>query len=220
MDRICEPELMDNPEQARAYAQADFNEANSLFLDLFERYFPESRPSQVLDLGCGPGEITLRFAERHPRCHIIGVDGAQAMLAFAHRHLEHRPDLKHRVDFRHIRLPTDSLCRCYDTILSNSLLHHLQDPLLLWREISRFGLPGAAVLVMDLERPASRLAAKTLVEQYAAQEPEILRRDFFNSLCAAFTKAEIQQQLVETGLVSFQVEKVSDRHLAVYGRLK
>ncbi len=220
MDRICEPELMNDPEQARAYAQADFNEANSLFLDLFDRYFPESKPEQVLDLGCGPGEITLRFAERHPSCHITGIDGAEAMLAFAHRHLERRLDLKGRVNFRKVRLPADCLRQGYDTLLSNSLLHHLQDPLLLWREIQRFGLPGAAVLVMDLERPASLLQAKTLVERYAAQEPEILRRDFFNSLCAAFNQTEVRMQLFEAGLADFQVEKVSDRHLAIHGRLK
>ncbi len=220
MDRICEPELMDDPAQARAYAQADFNEANSLFLDLFERYFPDHEPDQVLDLGCGPGEITLRFAERHRRCYITGIDGAGAMLAFAHQRLEHRPDLKDRVHFRKIRIPADGLCRRYDTILSNSLLHHLPDPSLLWREIQRWGLRQAAVLVMDLERPASRLEAKALVERYAAEEPQILRRDFFNSLCAAFSEAEIRVQLLETGLKDFYVERVSDRHLAVHGRLK
>lgn len=210
---------MDDPAQARAYAQADFNEANSLFLDLFEHYFPAHEPEQALDLGCGPGEITLRFAGRYLRCHLTGIDGAEAMLAFARQHLERRPDLKHRVDFQKIRIPADGLCRRYDTILSNSLLHHLPDPLLLWREIRRLGLPGAAVLVMDLERPASQREAKAMVDRYAAEEPEILRRDFFNSLCAAFSQTEIRAQLLEAGLKDFQVEKVSDRHLAIYGRL-
>lgn len=220
MDRICEPELMEDPDQAKAYAQADFSDANRLFLDLFQRYFPKHQPKQALDLGCGPGDIPLSFAELYPSCHVTAIDGADAMLAFAYQRLERRPDLKDRVDFRKIRLPAADFCQRYDTILSNSLLHHLPDPAILWQEIRRLGLPGAAVLVMDLERPASMLEAQAIVERYAVKEPAILRRDFFNSLCAAFCEGEIRAQLVEAGLSNFQVEKVSDRHLAICGRLK
>ncbi|GAB6067400.1 class I SAM-dependent methyltransferase [Methylothermus subterraneus] len=219
MDRTCEPELMNDPVQAQAYAQADFSSANRLFLELFERYFPDHEPRQVLDLGCGPGEIPLLFAKRYPACHITGIDGAEAMLAFARRNLERQPELKGRISFRKLRIPAKRPSRRYNTILSNSLLHHLPDPKRLWHEIQRFGQPGAAVLVMDLERPASRRAARALVERYAAEEPEILRRDFYNSLCAAFRLSEVQAQLTAAGLTGFQVEKVSDRHLAVYGRL-
>lgn len=219
MERILEPELMDDPEQAHAYAHADFSEANGLFLKLFAHYFPRHTPKRAIDLGCGPGEITLSFAECYANCHILGIDGAKAMLHFAHQNLYSRPQLKDRVEFRHIRLPAHSLSRNYDTLLSNSLLHHLHDPQLLWHEIRRLGHAGAAVLVMDLERPANPDEAQALVIRYAAQEPEILRRDFCNSLCAAFTANEIQAQLTQAGLVGFQVEKVSDRHLAIYGRL-
>ncbi|GAB4354562.1 MAG: class I SAM-dependent methyltransferase [Methylohalobius crimeensis] len=217
--RIPEPELMDEPLQAKAYAEADFQEANTLFLELFERYFPGHRPAHGLDIGCGPGEITLSFAERHPDCRLTGIDGAEAMLAIARRRRNRRPALVPRVDFRKARIPTERLPRRYDTILSNSLLHHLPDPTILWQEIRRRGLPGAAVLVMDLARPASKEKARELVGRYTAEAPEILRRDFYNSLCAAFTPAEIGDQLRAAGLENFRVEKVSDRHLAVHGRL-
>jgi hypothetical protein len=53
-------------------------------------------------------------------------------------------------------------------------------------------MPGAPVLVMDLMRPASPAAAEALVEQYAAGEPEVLRRDFYNSLLAAFEPGEVR----------------------------
>ncbi len=220
MERICEPELMEDPKQAQAYAQADFSQANSLFIELFAQYFPTHKPRRALDLGCGPGDITLRFAQRYPDCLVTGIDGAEAMLSFARQNLTHQPALKGRVRFLKLRLPAEHPSQHYDTILSNSLLHHLHDPRLLWREIQRFGQSGAAVLVMDLERPASPQATEMLVERYAAQAPQILRRDFFNSLCAAFTLSEIQAQLEEIGLSDFKVEKVSDRHLAAYGRLR
>jgi len=104
-------------------------------------------------------------------------------------------------------------------VVSNSLLHHLHDPAGLWRMIRARGAAGAAVVVMDLMRPASESAARALVEAYAADEPEVLRRDFYNSLLAAFEPGEVRQQLAAAGLGHFSVTEASDRHLVVRGRI-
>ncbi|HEX6174620.1 MAG TPA: SAM-dependent methyltransferase, partial [Candidatus Binatia bacterium] len=62
MERIPEPELMDEDEQARAYALADFAEPHNHFVELFRECFPdEAITGHVLDLGCGPADVTLRF---------------------------------------------------------------------------------------------------------------------------------------------------------------
>jgi hypothetical protein len=81
------------------------------------------------------------------------------------------------------------------------------------------GAPGAAVLVMDLFRPASAAAAAAIVAQYSGGEPEVLRRDFLASLCAAFEPDEVREQLRQHGLGMLRVRTVSDRHLLVTGRL-
>ena len=39
MERIPEPELMDDPEQARAYASADFSEPHQAFVERFTQRF-------------------------------------------------------------------------------------------------------------------------------------------------------------------------------------
>ena len=62
MDRILESELMDDPKQAEAYARADFAKENQGFVDRFKEYFPEFSQGKVLDLGCGPADIPIRFA--------------------------------------------------------------------------------------------------------------------------------------------------------------
>ena len=80
MERIPEPELMNEPEQARAYAQADFIESNTLFVDLFRSRFPDFHGGRLLDLGCGPADVTLRLATALPGVVIDGVDGAGEML--------------------------------------------------------------------------------------------------------------------------------------------
>jgi SAM-dependent methyltransferase len=220
MDRIPEPELMDDLEQARAYAEADFDEPNTAFVELFaERCagWPES--GAILDLGCGPGDIVLRLADKFPDCVVHGVDGSAAMLEFAERARAGHPAAD-RVQFVHGFLPGAGLPRArYDAVTSNSLLHHLHQPRVLWQSIRDLAAPGAPVLVMDLMRPHSAEQAQELVDRYADGEPAVLRTDFYNSLLAAFEPDEVRAQLESAGLTGFRVEPVSDRHLAAWGRI-
>ena len=56
MRRIVEPELMDDREQAEAYARADFEESNRAIVESFDVHFPGVRLSgDILDLGLWPG---------------------------------------------------------------------------------------------------------------------------------------------------------------------
>lgn len=221
MQRIVEPELMDDEAQAKAYAEADFEAPNAHFAELYATHVGAlATGSAVLDLGCGPGDIALRIAASDPGIEVHGLDGSAAMLAFGRRALASKPALRDRVRFIEGRVPGAALpCDRYQAIVSNSLLHHLHEPAGLWQMIREHGAPDAGVLVMDLMRPASESAALALVDEYAATEPEVLRRDFFNSLLAAFEPGEVRGQLKAAGLGRFVVEPVSDRHLLVRGRL-
>jgi ubiquinone/menaquinone biosynthesis C-methylase UbiE len=219
MERIPEPELMDEPEQARAYAHADFAEPHQAFVERFHQSFPGHRPFQLLDLGCGAADITIRFARAYPESKLTGVDGAAAMLVFAREAIA-QAGLGDRIQLHEARLPETVLPRhAFDTIISNSLLHHLHDPQILWRAIKQYAAPGAAMFVMDLRRPDSREQANAIVAQYAGTGPEILRRDFFNSLLAAFRPEEITEQLAPAGPAPFRVEAVGDRHVIVHGKM-
>lgn len=211
MKRIPEPELMLDDEQARAYAEADFESAHSLYPVLFAKLFPH-RPERalVLDLGCGPCDVTRRFATANPGYRFHAVDGSAAMLAHAPRHP--------RIKLIHGYLPAVRLpARTYDVILASSLLHHLPDPAVLWQTVHRYAAAGTLVFVVDLRRPATRSAAKILTRKYAAGEPAILQRDFDNSLLAAFTPVEVRRQLAAAGLQWLRVRTITDRHLVVAG---
>ena len=220
MQRRLEPELMMDEDQALAYAQADFEGPNSQFVQLFGERFPEFVSGYVLDLGCGPGDITLRLARRYPQAVVHGLDGSPAMLAHAADALMAAPELYGRGEFIEDVLPSGRLPQQhYDAVLSNSLLHHLHDPAVLWQTVKDCGRPGAAGLIMDLYRPESEERAREIVETYSGGEPEVLKRDFYNSLLAAFTVDEVREQLHEAFLDRLRVETVSDRHLLVWGRL-
>ncbi|MCO6412918.1 MAG: class I SAM-dependent methyltransferase [Thiogranum sp.] len=219
MQRIPEAELMEDPAQALAYARADFDEPHNRFVELFVDCFGPRLTGSVVDLGCGPGDICRRFARRFPECSIHGIDASEAMLELA-RSADVAAGLANRIRYFRSRLPDADLPQIrYRTVISNSLLHHLPDPAALWRSIRKIGQPGATVFVMDLLRPQNRDQAQCLVDQYAANEPEILRNDFFNSLLAAYRPLEVEQQLADHGLDQLALETVSDRHFIVFGHL-
>lgn len=219
MQRVPEPELMDSEAQAQAYAEGDFEIPHGQFIQRFRQIFA-AWPGQgrVLDLGCGPADITLRFADAYPGCRIDGVDGAEAMLRLG-REATRELAMEDRVNLHHCHLPAALPASGYHAIISNSLLHHMFDPMDFWRALRQAGSPGAPVLVMDLLRPDSPQQAARLTQQYAADEPEVLRHDFYHSLFAAYTVEEVQNQLLRAGLLGWGAQQCSDRHWFVAGYL-
>jgi hypothetical protein len=91
----------------------------------------------------------------------------------------------------------------------------LHDPAALWQTVRQHA--GNMIFVVDLRRPDSRPAAQQLTDQYCQGEPEVLRRDFYNSLLAAFTVVEVQKQLKDAGLNQLSVREISNRHLMIAG---
>jgi SAM-dependent methyltransferase len=219
MERVPEPELMLDAEQAKAYAAVDFSEPHGRFVALLrERLRDLPLAGTAADLGCGPADIAIRFARAFPHWLVDGVDGSAAMLE-AGRAIVTKEGLDARVRLHHARLPAPPLgATRYDLVISNSLLHHLSMPAVLWSTVREWTALGGAAFVMDLFRPASVEEARSLVAKHSAGEPPVFQRDFYNSLLAAYRPVEVRKQLADAGLGALSVETVSDRHLIVFGR--
>ena len=216
MDRVLEPELMDDPEQAKAYAAADFSQENQGFVERFREYFPDFHEGHVIDVGCGPGDIPIRFARAFPTCRITGIDASAPMVHLAERAVQ-QAGLSERIILRCERFQDTAGANQADAGISNSLLHHLPNPLLFWNKLRRLVKPGSPILVMDLLRPESIEEAQAIVDRYAAGESDILRRDFYNSLLAAFTEDEVTTQLARMNLTRLLIDLPDDRHWVVGG---
>jgi len=220
MERIPEPELMDSEAQASAYAEADFSESNALFTDQFlDRFQQPGGTGQLADLGCGPADICIRLCQALPGWRITGLDAGPNMLRHAALAVA-RARLQDRIGLRFSHLPDPKLpARSFQAVTSNSLLHHLPEPGVLWSTIQQLAAPGAAVQVMDLRRPADQRRAAELVDTYAADAPQVLKDDFYHSLLAAYTPEEVARQLLEHGLGWLEISLPSDRHWLAAGRL-
>jgi ubiquinone/menaquinone biosynthesis C-methylase UbiE len=217
MQRILEPELMTDETQCQAYALADFAASNQAFVEITKERIPIDAGT-VLDIGCGPADVMIRLALACPSLQITAVDGSATMIEIADRALAQHQLLA-------------SVCTLvgfvpglplqdgeFDVVLSKDFLHHLPDPMALWYEIRRLARPGAFICVMDLRRPDTTSDARRIVESVAADEPEVLKSDFYNSLLAAFTPDEILQQL-QTADLELNVTLWGDRHLLIQGFL-
>jgi trans-aconitate 2-methyltransferase len=90
-------------------------------LDLLAR-IPVDAPERVVDLGCGPGNLTLALADRWPRAEIAGVDDSEPMLEEAVAR-----DTDRRVSWMPGDLRTWAAAHRVDVIFSNAALHWVGD---------------------------------------------------------------------------------------------
>lgn len=230
MQRIPEPELMDEAQQALAYAEADFSRSDQAFVDRILECLGSCglTPRRLVDLGCGPGNISFRLAEALPSLPLLAIDGAAAMLEPALRRQQAEPARWPSLCFLQACLPLDDATLealppafrpPFQLLVSNSLLHHLHQPEVLWSCLRKLGGPGSLVVLRDLRRPDSAAALDVLVKRHASGAPPVLQRDYRASLQAAFRPEEVEAQLRKAGLSCLRVEPIEDRYLDVIGQL-
>lgn len=220
MERIPEPELMDDDIQAQAYANADFSQPHSLLMEHFVSCMPDlPKIGSWIDLGCGDAEITTRLAKLCPEACIDAVDGSAAMLHYAKKRII-REGVDEQVRLIKANIPDVPVNKhSYNGILSTSFLHHLHKPQILWHSVKTLAKNNARIFVADLYRPQNELQIDQLVKQHAATEAEILQRDFRNSLRAAFTMNEVEDQLKKAELDYLNTKIISNRHFIVFGSI-
>lgn len=213
MDRIPEPEYMDLPEEAEAYAIADFSDVNQAFADRLSELAADG-PALALDLGTGPADIPARVKAARPDWQIVGFDASFAMLQLAQNS---RAGAIWPVLGDAKRLPFSNAA--FDVVFSNSIIHHITDTAPFWSELRRVARPGALVFLRDLARPEDAVAARRVVKTYSGNESMLLQEEFYRSLLAAYTPEELRDQLATAGIRGLLVQMVTDRHLDIVGRL-
>ena len=104
-----------------------------------------------------------------------------------------------------------------DLIISNSVLHHIHQPINFWRSLKFLSAKGTIHIHRDLRRPLSRENVMALQQKYLPEAPQVLVKDYLASLHAAFTVLEVKSQLQKEGLAYLNVDEVDDRYLEVVG---
>jgi ubiquinone/menaquinone biosynthesis C-methylase UbiE len=203
---------MDTPEEAHDYNAMDHAEVNARFVDDLLHAHGRPASGDWLDVGTGTALIPIALCQRTNDCRVIGTDLAEQMLELAHQNvtaagLEHRIRLD-RVDAKSLPYADQS----FETVFSNSIVHHIPEPLVVLGELVRLVAPGGTLFVRDLVRPDSQDELERLVQLYAGREPERARAMFRDSLHASLSLDEVQEMVASLGLPHHGVQMTSDRH--------
>ncbi|MBR8744861.1 class I SAM-dependent methyltransferase [Nocardiopsis sp. MG754419] len=115
---------------------------------------PEMLPGRsLLDVGCGPGSITVDLARRVAPGPVTAVDASpeaveQARALAVEKGLK---DIEFRVaDVHDLDLPDDT----FDVVHAHQVLQHVGDPVRALAEMGRVARPGGVVAVCDSDYPA------------------------------------------------------------------
>jgi ubiquinone/menaquinone biosynthesis C-methylase UbiE len=213
LERILEQEILDSERDALEYASFDNSAVNAEFVARAVELSPAS--GLVLDVGTGPGDISILLAQRVPRLRIVAIDLGEHMLALARANVA-KAGLTQRIEIARLDAKATGLPPAhFDMVVCNSVVHHIPDPELLFRELKRITRPRAAVFIKDLHRPASKAELEQLVETYAQGSTSYQRQSFFDSLHSGLTVAEIQIICERVDWRDVEVRRCSDRHWCV-----
>jgi ubiquinone/menaquinone biosynthesis C-methylase UbiE len=112
------------------------------------------------------------------------------------------------VDAKRLPYPDAS----FATVTSNSIVHHIPEPIVVLDEAWRVLAPGGLIFIRDLFRPDDEATLRRLVETYAAGANEHQKQMFADSFRASLTVDEVRQIVTRFGAAPETVRATSDRH--------
>jgi ubiquinone/menaquinone biosynthesis C-methylase UbiE len=223
LTRTLEPEVMDTVAEAVDYDSMDHAAVNRVFAEDLLHFLDQSMcrnaMNRAVDLGTGTALIPLEIIRRSTApATIYACDLSVEMLKLAVRHVRFASAggriLPVYCDAKQLPLP-DQSC---DVVMSNSIIHHIPEPLVAFREMRRILAPGGVLFVRDLMRPEDADRVEQFVQTYAGCENEHQQQLFRQSLHAALTVTEVEELLALSGFPAEWVSATSDRHWTIAGR--
>ena len=210
LERVLEPEVMDTYEEARDYDSMDHQAVNKLFVD--DLLAVGNIGNDILDVGTGTAQIPVELCRQSEDCRIIAIDMAVHMLDLARFNIEvdgftQRIFLQ-QIDAKDMQFESEM----FDCVMSNSIIHHIPEPLAVLAESMRVTRPRGLLFFRDLLRPESGEEVAHLVSTYAGDENEHQRQMFDDSLRAALSLSEVRAMVSSLGFEAETVQATSDRH--------
>lgn len=234
LPRVLEPEVMDTLEEAVDYDTMDHSAVNQSFSEEFlaalrqdnalaAKLAAESSGAKptalaVLDVGTGTARIPIAICRLTDRLRITAVDLSAHMLQLGQRNViengfERQIRLE-QVDAKGLPYGDAS----FDAVISNSIVHHIPEPIRVLREMLRVLRPGGLLFVRDLLRPPDAEQIATILSKHAGGTNDHQRQLFEQSLHAALTVEEVAALLSELKLDPTSVKQTTDRHWTIVAR--
>ena len=227
MDREPEPELMNKKSQVKAYCEADFSFGEINLIKFISNYLLKnninlSKDDLIVDLGCGPGNISEKLSERWPDVNVLGIDGSHEMINEAESRI-----LKNKnrnlnyicTDIREISSHQILSKKEITLLVSNSLIHHIIDIDDFFKIIINISDKHTINFHKDLIRPKDEYTALNLKHKCSLKYNTILTNDYYASLKASYRKNELLSKISEKMYPSLDVIEDGDEYLILYGKV-
>ncbi|MEG4249058.1 methyltransferase domain-containing protein [Microcoleus sp. Pol10D4] len=210
MQRVLEPEVMDSLEEAIEYDSMDFTEVNAAFAQSAAALGPVF--GNVLDAGTGTARIPIAISQLRRAWKLTCIDLSPNMLKVGAQNVE-KAGVRSQINLELIDAKAMPYPDSYfDMVISNSIIHHLPDPLPFLQEVKRVLKPQGAIFLRDLLRPEKPEIRDNLVNLYAGDCNAHQKQLFSDSLQAAFTLDEVEEMIQNAGLDGLRIYESSDRH--------
>ena len=231
MERRAEPELMNTKDQVDSYSAADFSKGEIKFVKLIKNYLKKNNihltPNDlIVDLGCGPGNISEKLSIMWPNTDVIGIDGSKEMILRAESNKKISPNQEKlkklsyiHYDIKDFELNIISPKKEISLLVSNSLIHHIEYLDDFFKTIIRLSNDETINFHKDLKRPIDEKSALELKAKCSSKFNDVLTNDYYASLKASYTYKELKSFTLENDLLSLEVFEEGEQYLMVYGKV-
>ena len=212
LHRILEPEVMDTLEEACEYDSMDHSQVNEVFCNDFFAARNLNDGVQILDVGTGTAQIPIAMCKRNSGLKITAIDLAESMLTLGNKNiqtarLEDSITLV-QIDSKKMPYPDES----FDQVISNSIIHHIPNPLECFKEMIRVTKKDGLLFIRDLLRPFSLVELQNIDNLHAGDATPKQKQLFTDSLHASLSLAEVREMVKRLGFEAFTVIQSSNRH--------
>lgn len=142
-------------------------------------------PYNILEIGCGTGNILALLQKHYPHAHLHGIDQATAMVEVATQKL-----LEATIETGTIETTKPS--QCYDLIISASMFHYIENPAVWLKKVSQHLTPSGYLLLVDWNRNTPLMKLRSA---YLSALPYVAH---------VYSETEVQKSLNQWNTASLQ----------------
>jgi len=212
LHRILEPEVMDTLEEAFEYDSMDHSQVNEVFCNDFFAARNLNDGVRILDVGTGTAQIPIAMCKRNIGLKITAIDLAESMLTLGNKNIQtaRLEDSITLVQVDSKKMPYSD--ESFDQVISNSIIHHIPNPLECFKEMIRVTKKDGLLFIRDLLRPFSMVELHNIVNLHAGDATPKQKQLFTDSLHASLSLTEVREMVKLFGFEAFTVIQSSNRH--------
>lgn len=174
--------------------------------------------SNVLEIGPGPGWITILLSQANPTLKIIGLEISEDMIRVANEN-KNKEGVANYIDFikgdaKNMDIFEDN---SFDIVLSSDSLHHWEDPIKVFNEIHRVLKDNGKVCIKDGRRDIG-IGAKFIYNIAKLFLSKTMSYYWKTSIMAGYTPDELREILDHSKLKDKYEIKTDLFDLLVYSR--